>query len=77
MICRKAVVFLFRNIIDGIQSTRNSFVLVSVILIAIFEFFVDIPAFKKAGMIKDAKVTTVLNIVLLISSLALFIIIKI
>ena len=75
IICRKAVVFLFRNNLDAIQSHINSIILIGIVLIAIFEFFVDIPVFKEAGMVKDVRITTIINIVFLISALALFVII--
>lgn len=66
--------FVFSQILKIIHDLVDPFVLLIMIFIAIFEYFVDGIAFKKAGMDKDAKAATVISIVFLIGTLALFVI---
>ncbi len=51
--------------------------MVAIVLIVIFEFFVDIPKFKKANMKRDAGVTIIMNIGLIAMAIAIFVIKKI
>jgi len=37
-------------------------IFILIVLISIFEFFVDRPALKREGLIKDAKITTIFSI---------------
>ncbi len=63
---------MFKGIIDGLKSYNNTYIIMVTILIIIFEFFIDIPAFKKAKAKKDAKVTAVMNIILFAMMIVLF-----
>ena len=65
---------MFRGIFKIINSIVDPFVLMIIIFIAVFEYFVDRPAFKKDGVTKDAKVTTLISIVFLVGAVALFVI---
>ena len=71
------MVFLFKNIIEILKSYNNSFIIITIILIIIFEFLVDMPEFKKAKEKNDARVTIAMNITLFVLVIALFIIMKI
>lgn len=37
-------------------------IIILILLISIFEYFVDRPALKKEGLIKDAKITAIISI---------------
>lgn len=64
---------MFKDILDGLKSYNNTYILMVTFLIIIFEFFIDIPAFKKAKAKKDANVTVVMNVVLFVMMIALII----
>lgn len=70
------MVFLFVKIIDGLKSFNNNYILITIILIVIFEFFVDMPAFRRAKLKRDANVILIMNIALIITAVSLFIIIE-
>lgn len=60
----------------GIKDLTDITVLGVMILIAIFELFIDRPALKRKGLTKDAKVTSVISIVLIVSAAAMALVAK-
>lgn len=60
----------------GIKDLTDLTVLGVIVLISIFEFFIDRPAFKKQGLIKDAKITSAISIVLVASAVVMALITK-
>lgn len=66
---------MFSQLYKLIKGIVDPFVLLMIIFVAVFELIVDRDLFKEAGMIKDAKVTTVISIIFLTGALALFVII--
>ncbi|HCJ57062.1 hypothetical protein SDC9_141771 [bioreactor metagenome] len=67
---------MFHGFLIGIKDITDFTVLGVMILIAIFGFFVDRPAFKRQGLIKDAKITSVISMVLVVSAVAMALIAK-
>ncbi|MEA4963029.1 CLC_0170 family protein [Lutispora sp.] len=67
---------MFHGFLIGIKDITDFTVLGVMILIAIFGFFVDRPAFKRQGLIKDAKITSVISMVLVGSAVAMALIAK-
>jgi len=67
---------VFHGFLIGIKDITDFTVLGVMILIAIFGFFVDRPAFKRQGLIKDAKITSVISMVLVGSAVAMALIAK-
>lgn len=63
---------MFSQLLKIINGLVDPFVLMIIILMAVFELIVDRTAFKKSGMTKDAKVTTIISVILLITAFALF-----
>lgn len=64
---------MFSQLLKIINGLVDPFVLMIIILMAVFELIVDRTAFKKSGMTKDAKVTTIISVILLITAFALFV----
>lgn len=64
---------MFSQLLKIINGLVDPFVLMIIILMAVFELIVDRIAFKKSGMTKDAKVTTIISVILLITAFALFV----
>lgn len=67
------MVFLFEKIIESLKSYNNNYILITTILIVIFEFFVDMPAFKKAKLKRDVKVLVLMNVALIIIAISLIV----
>ncbi|MCQ1529079.1 CLC_0170 family protein [Lutispora saccharofermentans] len=68
---------MFRQSLMFIKDLTDFTILGVMILIAIFGFFVDRPAFKRQGLIKDAKITSIISIVLVVSAVAMALVAKI
>lgn len=65
---------MFSQLFKLVKGIVDPFVLMMIIFVAVFELIVDRDLFKEAGMIKDAKVTTIISIVFLAGAFALFVI---
>lgn len=65
---------MFSQLLKLVKGIVDPFVLMIIIFVAIFELMVDRTAFKKSGMTKDAKVTTIISVILLITAFALFVV---
>lgn len=63
---------MFSHLLESVKDMVDPFVLLMIIFIAVFELIVDRDFFKEAGMIKDAKVTTVISVVFLAGAVALY-----
>jgi len=68
---------LFKNIVNCAHIYKNSYILITIFFIALFEFIVDIPAFKKKGLSKDVKATATLSIGLVTLTIAILILFKV
>ncbi|NLN48672.1 MAG: hypothetical protein GX154_06210 [Clostridiales bacterium] len=64
---------MFEKIIESLKSYNNNYILITTILIVIFEFFVDMPAFKKAKLKRDVKVLVLMNVALIIIAISLIV----
>ena len=64
---------MFEKIIESLKSYNNNYILITIILIVIFEFFVDMPAFKKAKLKRDVKVLVLMNVALIIIAISLIV----
>lgn len=58
----------------SIRNTMDSTIFILILLIAAFEFFIDRPALKREGNIKDAKVTAFASIAWVVADIALVLI---
>lgn len=65
---------MFKNIVNCAHVYKNSYILITIFFIALFEFIVDIPAFKREGLSKDAKATAILSIGLVVFTVAILIV---
>lgn len=62
---------MLHNILVKIKDSVDMTIITVILLISIFEFFVDRRAFKKEGLRKDAKITAIISIGWVVMALAL------
>lgn len=62
---------MLHNILVKIKDSVDMTIIVVILLISIFEFFVDRPALKREGLRKDAKITAIISIGWVVIALAL------
>lgn len=65
---------MFSQLLESVKDMVDPFTLIMIIFVAVFELIVDRDFFKEAGMIKDAKVTTVICIAFLAGAALLYVI---
>ena len=53
---------MLQKILSDIKDSIDMTIIILILLISIFEYFVDRPALKKEGLIKDAKITAIISI---------------
>lgn len=56
------MVFLLHKILLSIKDFMYPGIFILIILVSIFEFFVDRPALKSEGLMRDAKITAFVSI---------------
>ncbi|MDD4835457.1 MAG: hypothetical protein PHC44_12180 [Lutispora sp.] len=65
---------MLHQFLISIKNFADPTVLGVIVLISLFEFFIDRPALKKQGHVYDAKITSIISIVGVFSAVAMAII---
>jgi len=59
---QKGCGFVLQQLLLHVKDYMDPTIFILIVLISIFEFFVDRPALKREGLIRDAKITTIFSI---------------
>ena len=68
---------MFKDMVKCVHIYKNSYILITIFIITLYEFIVDVPAFKKEGLSKDMKVTVILCSGLLVFTISILILFRV